>query len=239
MFDPHFRVEVIEHTPFANQVAYLGLHQCYSEEFVIDDTYPSITRSGEIVVDRLLKGNRGHYSPLELVSIVFNIGFFPHCVVQQLTRHRNLSFSVQSSRYSGKRIIDVANGIRDIEEVFYLRPIGHYNDRQGNKYFYSLNHKLEDRNDCLRASVKYKERIEEGFAEEHSRGILPFDLRQHFVMGCNVRSLLHVLDLRSKKDSQLEIQVLSDMLFEEFKDIMPEVASWYEENRYGKARLSP
>jgi thymidylate synthase (FAD) len=76
-------------------------------------------------------------------------------------------------------------------------------------------------------------------SEEHARGLIPFDFRQHFVMSCNLRSLLHFLDLRFKKDAQLEIQKLSEMMWAHTQDWVPEISAWYEKNRLGKARLAP
>jgi thymidylate synthase (FAD) len=78
-----------------------------------------------------------------------------------------------------------------------------------------------------------------GFSEEHARGSLFFDFRQHFVVSFNARSLMHFLDLRSKKDAQMEIQAMCDLMWPHFQNWMPEVVGWYETNRLGKARLAP
>ncbi|QCS49877.1 FAD-dependent thymidylate synthase [Picosynechococcus sp. PCC 11901] len=144
-----------------------------------------------------------------------------------------------SFRYTGQRIIDVAEGKRDVEEVFYLRPVGKYDNRQGKKYFYSEEQRQADKEWCLAACDRYRQRIEEGLAEEHARSLIPFDARQHFVMSCNVRSLMHLLDLRWKKDAQLEAQQLCELLFVHFETWCPEIAAWYHKNRAQKARLSP
>ncbi|TAD80281.1 MAG: FAD-dependent thymidylate synthase [Oscillatoriales cyanobacterium] len=144
-----------------------------------------------------------------------------------------------SFRYSGMRILDVLSGKRTVEEIFYLRPVGDYSDRQGKKYFYSPAQRQADLDWCLAACQRYQQRIQEGLSEEHARGLIPFDVRQHFVMSCNARSLMHILDLRAKADAQLEIQRLCDLLMGHFKQWMPQVADWYETNRLGKARLSP
>jgi thymidylate synthase (FAD) len=144
-----------------------------------------------------------------------------------------------SFRYTGQRIINVAEGKQDVEDVFYLRPVGKYTNRQGKRYFYSEEQRTEDLKWCLDACQHYKKRIEEGLAEEHARGIIPFDARQHFVLSCNVRSLMHLLDLRWKKDAQLEAQKLCELLFVHFEQWVPAVAQWYKENRAQKAKLSP
>jgi thymidylate synthase (FAD) len=220
---------------------YLALHQCYSENYVFEgiDKIPPEKECGEIAVKRLLEGNRGHFGVLEHCYIVFSVGYFPHSVMQQATRHRIASFDVQSGRYSGQRNIDAVEGNRELEDVFYLRPVGNYSDRQGKKYYYSPEQREQDLNWCLEAARRYKIDIDNGMSEEHARGKIPFDFRQHFVMSCNLRSLLHFLDLRFKKDAQLEIQKLSEMMWQHTQDWVPEISAWYEKNRLGKARLAP
>lgn len=177
---------------------------------------------------------------IEHPQIIFNCGFFPHSVMQQARTHRvGVSFDVQSGRYTSQRILDAAIGKRNIEEVFYLRPVGHYSDRQGKKYFYSPEQRQRDLEWCLEAAKRYQADIEAGMSEEHARGTLPFDYRQHFVVSFNMRSFLHFCDLRNKKDAQLEIQKLCELMWPHFKEWTPAIAEWYEENRLGKARLAP
>jgi len=144
-----------------------------------------------------------------------------------------------SMRYTGQRIVKAALGGIPIEDVFYLRPVGEYVDRFGKKYTYTEAQRQADLEWCQAAAERYKNNLEAGMAEEHARGILPFDYRQHFVVSFNVRSLMHFLDLRAKKDAQLEIQSLCDLLWPHFQAWVPEIADWYEKNRLGKARLSP
>lgn len=144
-----------------------------------------------------------------------------------------------SFRYSGKRIIDIVEGKRELEEVFYLRPLGSYTDRQGKRYEYTEALRQEDLDWCLKACYRYAKRIEQGFSEEHARGIIPFDVRQHWVMSANVRSLMHLLDLRWKLDAQLEAQELCELIWYAFRDWVPAVAGWYESNRAKKAKLAP
>jgi thymidylate synthase (FAD) len=75
---------------------------------------------------------------MEHAQIVLNVGWFPHSVMQQARTHRvGVSFDVQSMRYTGDRICRAALGELDLEEVFYLRPVGEYSDRKGKKYLYS------------------------------------------------------------------------------------------------------
>lgn len=261
-FDPYFSVEVLRQTPNPQQLVYLAMHQDYSEDFIVNelDKIPSESKCGEIIVNRLLAGERGHWGCLEHPQISFACGYFPHSVMQQARTHRvSVSFDVQSGRYTGQRILAIANKfpelnpyystesaliehpelVEDLEKLFYLRPIGHYMDRQGKKYQYTENLRYTHLLQIAEAVLNYADSVKQGLSEEHARGLIPFDFRQHFVVSFNARSLLHFLDLRHKKDAQLEIQVLSEMLWQKFKVWMPEVANYYEDKRLNKARLSP
>jgi len=144
-----------------------------------------------------------------------------------------------SFRYTGQRILDVVEGKRELEEVFYLRPLGTYSDRQGKHYEYTSEQRQQDLDWCLEACRRYGSKIAQGFAEEHARGLIPFDVRQHWVMSANVRSLMHLLDLRWKSDAQLEAQQLCEAIWPHFQTWVPAIAAWYGDNRMKKARLSP
>ncbi|MEX0268778.1 FAD-dependent thymidylate synthase [Leptolyngbyaceae cyanobacterium UHCC 1019] len=237
-----FTVKVIAQTPNPQQVIYAAMHQDYAEEFVWDerDRFPDEEKCGEVIVKQLLAGNRGHYGPLEHPQIVLNCGWFPHSTMQQIRTHRvGISFDVQSFRYTGQRILDVVEGKREMEDVFYLRPLGAYSDRQGKHYDYTEALRQQDMEWCLKACHHYSERIHQGFSEEHARGLIPFDVRQHWIMSANVRSLMHLLDLRWKSDAQLEAQKLCETIFPHFEAWVPAIAQWYTANRMKRARLAP
>jgi thymidylate synthase (FAD) len=144
-----------------------------------------------------------------------------------------------SFRYTGQRIIDVVEGKRDLEEVFYLRPLGDYTDRQGKRYDYTEDLRQQDLDWCMAGCKRYADRISQGFSEEHARGLIPFDVRQHWVLSANTRSLMHLLDLRWKLDAQLEAQQLCELIWVHFKAWVPSIADWYETTRLKKARLAP
>ena len=239
--DDRFRVEVISQTPNPQQVAYAAMHQDYAEEFVWEgkDGFPDEAEAGELVVKYLLKGNRGHYGPLEHPQLILNFGYFPHSTMQQVRTHRNVSFDVQSFRYTGKRILDVEAGTTDIEDVFYLRPVGSYSDREGKKYDYTQEMREQDLEWCMDGCKRYAERIGNGLAEEHARGLIPFDVRQHWVMSGNARAIMHLLDIRGKYDVQMETRVMTELMFEKFQAWMPEVCAWYEKSRWRKGTLAP
>lgn len=262
--DPLFRVDVLAKTNCPQLVVYSAMHQDYAEHYIYDDyrrdqddvfLYGKLTESeaGEQCVKHLLKGGRGHFGPLEHPQITFSVGYFPHSVMQQARTHRvGISFDCQSMRYTGKRIADLGEYLNDesvfiwspealqrIESVFYLRPLGDYSDRSGKRYEYKFTQRSDDLIYAGANAIRYYRKICDGFSEEHARSQVCFDVRQHFVVSFNARSIMHFLDLRSKADAQLEIQQMCDLMFPHFKEWMPEIADWYETNRLHKARLAP
>lgn len=238
---PCWRIHVSEHHTRRVEACQKGRSPGVEESLVNyqGKVYCATVSTGALMVRRngkhIVCGNS-----LEHPQITLNFGYFPHSTMQQMRTHRTgISFDVQSGRYSGQRIIDVAEGKRDIEEVFYLRPVGEYSDRQGKRYEYTEHLRSFDLEWCLHASRRYAARIDQGFSEEHARGLIPFDVRQHWVMSANVRTILHLMDLRFKPDAQLECQQLCELMWEPFKAWVPAIAQWYEDNRMKKARLSP
>ena len=216
------------------------MHQDYSEQFVFNENPPTEKAAGALIVKHLLAGERGHYGPLEHPSITLNVGWFPHSVMQQARTHRvGVSFDVQSGRYTSQRIIDVVNGTRDADEVFYLRPVGTYRDRQGKSYEYTEDHRMIDRIICIDSAGRFKLALDRGMSEEHARDLIPYAIRQHFVVSFNLRSAFHYMDLRSKRDAQQEIQQMCDLMWPHIEAWAPDIAAWYSASRLHKARLAP
>lgn len=239
--DPYFRVGTVAATPQPHRVIYAAMHQDYSEDYVLGKL-PTLSEAefGDIIVKRLLKGDRGHYGCLEHVQITLNCGWFPHSVMQQARTHRiGISFDVQSGRYTGNRIVQVVEGSRDVEEVFYLRPVGTYTDRKGNKYEYTEDRRKIDRIMCIDSAGRYALAVREGLSEEHAREQIPYCIRQHFVVSLTLRTALHFMDLRLKLDAQLEIQQLCQLMWPRIAEWTPEIAAWYEQTRMHRARLAP
>lgn len=238
--DPLFSIKPIQYPTNPNQIVYLAMHQDYSSSFVAEEEIPSEEECGKSIIKNLLKGGRGHYGPLEHPSYTFLCGYFPHSTMVQLRTHRTgISFDVQSFRYTSAGLINAANEMTPIEKVVYFRPLGFYSDRQGNKYEYTQEDLEADKVRALRMLKEYAYAISKGRAEEHARSLAPTDLRQHFVVSANARTLGHLFDLRAKLDAQKECQWFCDLMMASFKDLFPTFANWYLENRWQKAKLAP
>lgn len=243
-------VTLLSATPEPNKTSWLALHQCYSDTAVVSEPLKELTEEeyGHRLVKNCIK--YGHWSVIEHPQMTFNVWGFPHDVLVQARTHRHMSFSAQSQRYTYKRLYDLGNqyllsgfGNTDYSEVldlFYFRqPDWKYLDREGNKYTYTREQYESDVIYTFEAVIKFTEKIHNGLAPEHARQLLPQNIRQHFVMSCNARALLHFCDLRLPADAQSEIRQMAEFTFNNFKQYMPEVAAWYEKNRAGKSKLAP
>lgn len=236
--DPFLKVRTINASPNPQQVCWLAAHQDYSEDVVYNITPPPEHKAGEYIIKHCLQ--YGHWGIIEHPQIVVNAGHFPHDVMQQLRTHRvGVSFDVQSGRYSGKRILDVVEGKRDIEEVFFFRPVDSYTNRQGKKYEYTEDDRKDDIDTCYFLAEKYAKKIARGMAEEHARHTIPYCLRQHFVLSGNARAMMHIVGIRGTKDVQPETYTFAHLLLQRLVEWMPEVFNYFEEKRFGKNLLAP
>lgn len=236
--------------PNPQELIYYAMHTCYSEEPVAlqiqrgDFKDWDERKFGEAVVKYLLNGNRGHFGPLEEGhQFMFAVGGSVHNLVMQLRTHRLATFDVQSQRYTGKRVCEAVekavNGIpykEAFEPVFYLRPVGYYDDRTGGKYYYSEGERLSDLDTIAHLASIYDAKIKAGQSEEHARDSLPQGIRQNFTFSANTRTLLHLDNVRNKPDAQLEIQVLMRHINQIMSEQCPEIYQW--QNTKSKKMLS-
>lgn len=196
--------------------------------------------TGALVVRRHKKAAMVCGNCLEHPQITFSVAGYVHSVMVQARTHRvGVSFDCQSQRYTGKRVLKVASGELDPRDVFYVRPPGFYVNRKGKKYDWTEVNYNQELEKAILASQRYAEHYANGVCEEHIRDYLPQSIRQNFVVSFNLRSVLHFLDLRAKKDAQLEIGALCEQLVPLIRSWAPNVWNYYEEKRLYKARLSP
>ncbi|WP_017659017.1 FAD-dependent thymidylate synthase [Baaleninema simplex] len=245
---PKLRVEIDPDgtSPSPNRAIWKGQHQCVYEGFAFDDKAPDERQAGKSVVNTLLKANKGHYSPLRWAHVVLHMNGFDHNTIMQFVRHQDSAHLVQSMRYTGKRIAAWCKQQKDresidgIEEIHYQRPAGFtYVDRYGQKVEYTEELRQQDLKRAAQSYFEYAEQVDLGYPFEMARGCLPTGFRQNYTLAADLQALLHILDQRTKKDAQIEAQVLADLILNQLDRWVPEIAHWYRDARYGKAILAP
>jgi thymidylate synthase (FAD) len=238
--DKNLQVVVLQCYPIPEQVIYQAGKNDYSEIPIHEQNIPTAAKCGEWIVEQLLSNDKGHWGPLEHPGITFSVSGYVHSVMVQARTHRvGISFDVQSQRYTGKRVVKVATEELKPEDVFYVRPPGFYVNRTGKKYDWTQEDYEDELKFIFEGCKRYAAKYEKGMCEEHIRDYLAQAIRQNFVVSFNLRSVLHLLDLRAKLDAQLEIQAFSEQLTPLVERWAPNVWKYYEEKRLHRARLSP
>ncbi|NHN31154.1 FAD-dependent thymidylate synthase [Paenibacillus agricola] len=167
--------------------------------------------------DRLFRHivRSGHASTLEHLTYTFAIEGVSRSLLAQITRHRQLSFSVQSQRY-------VKFGSNDKSGGFdYVTPpsIG---DTDGNTYraYTDVMETLQDVYDRLRAA---------GVTAEDARMVLPNAAATNLVMTGNLRALIELYGKRNERThSQWEIAALAEYIREEVTKVDAWLAPFFE-----------
>ncbi|MBQ9785107.1 MAG: FAD-dependent thymidylate synthase [Clostridia bacterium] len=141
----------------------------------------------------------GHLSVFEHSHVTFRIEGISRSCMAQLTRHRHVSFCIESQRYC--RIDTDSND-------WYVTPpeIEHMN-----KLWFDA--KMND------AAEAYNAALAEGIKPEDARYLLPEATKTNLVMTVNVRELFHIFDMRMAKSAQWEIQGLARALHAEASGI--------------------
>lgn len=239
--DDRLQVVVLQCYPIPEQVIYQAARNDYSEDPIQYLDIPHPSDCGKWIVDKLLSNERGEWGPCEHPHITFSISGYVHSVMVQARTHRvGISFDCQSQRYTGKRVLKVASGELPVEDVFYVRPAGFYVNRHGKKYDWTEDQRQQKITRIYESCIDYaNDHLHNGVCEEHIRDYLPQAIRQNFVMTVNLRSILHMIDLRAKLDAQLEIQAMCAQIAPALKKWAPNVWDYYEEKRLHRARLSP
>lgn len=134
---------------------------------------------------------RGHLSVYEHATVSFRIEGISRACMAQLTRHRLVSFCVESQRYNR---YDLTNG-----DDWCVVPPSIEANQEAREMFIE-----GERRDAL----EYMALLEMGIKPEDARYKLPESMKTNLVMTCNVRELFHIFDMRLDRSAQWEIRDL-------------------------------
>ena len=139
----------------------------------------------------------GHMSVFEHAHVSLKIEGISRACMAQLTRHRHVSFCVESQRYTR---YDLSGN------DWYVIPPSFDGDQA---YFRK----------CMReAAGHYTICVNGGMKPEDARYLLPGATKTNLVMTCNVRELFHVLDMRTDGAAQWEIRQLMSKIIGVLKE---------------------
>jgi thymidylate synthase (FAD) len=223
-------------SPMPQTAIWRKQHICVSEASQYAKI-PLESRCGEIIVEHQLSSKCPHVSVLDQAFVSFNVYGFPHSTMTQIRTHASSGLKVlaQSGRYTGNRFVKVANGELDVEAVIFFSPVGNYQDRQGRRYTYTREARDVDKLLALEACKRFASKVLDNSPYELAREGFVYEFRQDFGFAGTLRSVFHMLDYRSKKNSQWQVVRFAELVMNELDGYCPELAAWYRETRFGKA----
>lgn len=176
------------------------------------------------LVRKLLK--KEHYGPFEHPQIMFHVENMSRVTMAQLTRHRHMSFDIQSMRYVDFEDADVAvpKSLTDPEHFTRDEGLVDMSERTQERMRAVYEQQVEQ------AVEAYQNMVDAGVPKEDARYILPLGTQVNVTFSGNLRTMLHVLNMRSKANAQWEIRELTDKLSAELEDWAPHTAEYFEEN---------
>ena len=192
-------------------------------------------------IGQLLK--RGHYGPFEHAQATFTIRGVSRACMAQLTRHRHVSFDVQSMRYVAFDDVD-PDDVREGEMVV-TPPSATDPNWVGRKQKTFDADNIERREEIFRESVarsveEYQELLDLGMPPEDARLVLPIGSKVNITMSLNARMLMHVADMRAAADAQWEIRELTEEVLSHAEKWCPHTFKYYDEHmKNRKNRLAP
>ena len=169
----------------------------------------------------------GHYSPFEhcALTVAFDVPLF---VRDQIVRHKSMSFSVMSGRYT------------EFKPRFYAPP----RDRPLVQTGKALDYRREPGNGEQRRSTiayhiaaateglwDYRRLLDAGVANEVARNVLPASVYTQMWVTGTLRSWLHFLDQRLDEHAQWEVRQVAEQVAEIIRHIFPVAYRAWEEKR--------
>ena len=157
---------------------------------------------------------RGHESPLEFGSIMFEITT-SRDVMAEITRHRLASFAIQSQRYVDE---SKTGDIEFIKPLFYKETADNPDCAYSDPIFYA-SMIWRDQMENIESSYKAMRAI--GIRNEDARKVLPNSTATRIMMKVNLRELLHIYKLRSAKSAYPEMRECMRLLKTEVDKVLP------------------
>lgn len=171
--------------------------------------------------------SRGHYGPWEHPQITFAVEGVSRVTMAQITRHRLMSFDVQSMRYVDFSEADIVTPKSLIDPDHFSRETGEVafsDERERERLLSQYEEFVED------AVEMYDAMTHVGVPKEDARFALPLGTPVNMTFSGNARTFMHLLDMRKKANAQWEIRELCNRLIEELMEWMPYSYGYYDRN---------
>ena len=166
--------------------------------------YPCQTckkQSAETFIRKIIK--LGHESVLEHAYASFRI-VTNRFTTHQIVRHRLFSYSQESQRYCSYDKDKFGS------EITFVKPL-ELNEKESEEWYKTLEY----------AEQSYFQLIEDGYAPQIARSVLPSSTKTEIVMSGNFRSWRHFLKLRYSSHAQANVREIASMIYDYFDKQYP------------------
>lgn len=175
-----------------------AIRNCYkSEDKTTDESHLKLVKT---ILDS------HHYSTIEHFSITVKVTCSRACMAQW-TRHRHMSYSIESQRY--------VNYSRDKfgGEITFIKPPNFYNLTTEQAFLL--------RQSFQNCENEYLALMKSGMKAQDARQVLNNAVKTEMVVTANLRAWRDFFKLRTEKSAQDEIRTLATQLLEEFRKQIP------------------
>lgn len=176
-----------------------------------EEAMETTDKTREELIAGLLRS--GHFGPFEHLQAYFHVEEISRVAMAQVTRHRHMSFDVQSQRY-----VEFSDKNAVIPPSFVDEGAIH-----SHKFVDKLERHWEE------SVEKYDEALDYGIPKEDARFFLPQATPVNLTFSANARSLMHFFDLRHNMKAQWEAREFAGQVLEACERWAPLTFEGYEE----------
>lgn len=208
-----------------DKIAAMAARGDYMSDSLVGKSFEEAMEGTDKTLQEFLndKAFRGHFGVFEHKSPAFFVEGLSRVAMAQLTRHRHLSFDVQSQRYVN---------FEDKEPVI---PPSFHDEGAIHPRIWE-EHLKEHWN---RSIGLYQRAINAGIPKEDARFFLPQATPVNLTMSGNNRALMHMIDLRNSGAAQWEAQEFSQLVYDELMDYAPKSFKAYEDKTNNNSLRAP
>jgi thymidylate synthase (FAD) len=226
-------------TPNPDELAAMSARGDYMDQSLVGTPYDEAMGDRDLQDFLNEKAYSGHFGVFEHPQASFFVEGLSRSAMAQVTRHRHMSFDVQSQRY-----VDFAEKEPVVPPSFRETNSGTFPMGEAQSPIAvgpSANKTWEDMLQThWKLSVeRYKAALDTGIPKEDARFFLPLAAPVNMTLSANPRALFHFLDLRDNAKAQWEAQQFAKKIGDVASDWAPKSFRAYDEKTNNNSLRAP
>jgi thymidylate synthase (FAD) len=204
-----------------DEAAIMAARGDYLNDSLVGSTIEEAMESTDKTKEELIAGllRSGHFGPFEHPKAFFAVEEISRVAMAQVTRHRLMSWDVQSQRYVNFSHKD------PVVPPSFVGEDGKWKGRLKEHW--------------NRSVAEYDAAIEDGIPKEDARFFLPQATPVNLTFSANPRSLMHLFDLRNNAKAQHEAQDFAQKVTRECEEWAPITFKKYDKHTNNNSLRAP